>query len=407
MKREPNLLVLGASGGVANAFLHRLAHHRQLFNRLILVDKNKDILSAQYIERRNLDYSFIQKKIRLPEQEKQYMKMLRKNEIDIVIDLTDLNAMPVLEATDKAGVSYINTALNDRKKSTYYLVMGIYNKRDEIKNAVHVICSGMNPGCVNLWVRYGIEKFGVPKDVVHFEYDTSKIVGLSAPMITWSIRAFLSENVGSPSGTMLGANRVKILVPNGLEHRVNMRSILSPVLKLDKYPSGFTVLHEENVTIAKKYNVPSKFIYSVNMETMKKLVEIYKRKGSISPRELVHGDNVNRMLEGTDNIGVMLKYQDKMVYYFNQMHNVSTVGTNATYTQVVVGVFAALFTSLFDKLKSGIYFPEDLFKATYKQFVFDNMRVQELVFKKTRGGLKLASFNPEVKVRKMQDRIFI
>ena len=72
---KPNLLVLGASGGVANAFLHSLVHHRSLFNKLILVDKNKKVLSDPYINHKELRYTFVKKEIKLPDKEKEYLNL--------------------------------------------------------------------------------------------------------------------------------------------------------------------------------------------------------------------------------------------------------------------------------------------------------------------------------------------
>ncbi len=71
------------------------------------------------------------------------------------------------------------------------------------------------------------------------------------------------------------------------------------------------------------------------------------------------------------------------------------MGTNATYTQVTVGVFAALFVMLFDQLKKGTYFVEDLYDTRYKYYMFDNLRVQEFVF----NGNKLKKYASEVKLQ--------
>ena len=113
------------------------------------------------------------------------------------------------------------------------------------------------------------------------------------------------------------------------------------------------------------------------------------------------GNNTSEILDGADNIGVFLEYPDKRVYYFNTIPSVAIIGTNATFTQVVVGVFSALNVLIADELKPGAYFPEDLFDTCYRHFMFDNMRVQEFVFKRGENGhLKLTSFNPMLKSRR-------
>jgi homospermidine synthase len=394
--KKPNLLILGASGGVANALLQRLRAHRNLFDRLVLLDKRKNILENKYIDHKKLNYLFIHKKINLPEEEKSYLSLLKKHDIDIVLDLTDADSIPIIEATNKAGVSYVNTAMNDKKRTVYSLVTEILARKSELANAPNILCTGMNPGVVNTWVRQGIEKFSIPNEIIHFEYDTSKVAQKWEPAVTWCINEFIVETVADPAGVMLGKNKIKRLIPNALSNKFPLKPILSPIMKLDKYPNGFTVLHEENITLAYRYNIPSKFIYAVNTKTMEKMAKLYKEKRRIVENDIVHGDNSEKILSGSDSIGVMLDYDDKKVYYFNSMPNEAIIGTNATYAQVIAGVFAAIFTLIFDKVKKGINFPEDLHDTYYRNYIFDNLRIQEFVFKKKKGKLVLKSHNPQV-----------
>ena len=118
--------------------------------------------------------------------------------------------------------------------------------------------------------------------------------------------------------------------------------------------------------------------------------------------------NTKNILEGSDSIGVILDYQDKNVYYFNSVPNLAVMGTNATYSQVVVGVFAALFTLLFENLKNGVYYTEDLLNTRFKYYLFDNMRVQEFIFKKNKKRI-LIKYNPEIKIRRREgfEHLFI
>ncbi len=392
-------MVIGASGGVANAFLHHLSNYRGLFRKVILVDKNDKVLRDTYLNHTLLDYTFVKKKIELPPKEHEYLALLKKYNIDIVLDITDMNSIEILEATNKAGVSYINTAMNDEKKTVTELILDVLPRKDKINKAAHILCTGMNPGVVNMWVRYGIEKFGVPKQVIHFEYDTSKIAKKWHPMMTWSIHEFLVESVRDPSGVSLGRGKIKKLLPNALENRESMNTILSPIMKLDKYPLGLTVLHEENISISQKYDIPSKFIYAVNPKTMQNLIDIYEKKKNVTKGDLELGDNTTEILDGADSIGVILDYKDKLVYYFNTYPNVAVIGTNATYTQVIIGIFSALFTLLIDNLPRGVYFVEDLYHTHFKYFMFDNMRVQEYVFNKKPKAL--VHYNPMVKLKRM------
>ena len=400
MIKKPNLLILGAGGGLAKAFLHHLTNYRNIFGKIVLLDRNNKVLKDIFIDHKLLKYSFIRKEIKLPEKEDEYLKILKDNKIDIVLDITDMNSLPIIDATNKAGISYVNTAMNDEEKTVVDLLFDIYPRKEKINNAPHILCAGMNPGNVNMWVRYGIEKFGVPKDITHFEYDTSMFVKKWQPMMTWSIHEFLVEMVRDPSGVALSRGKVKKLLPNALENRKNLKKILEPIMTLDNYPQGLTVLHEENLSISFKYDVPSKFFYAINQKTMAALIKIYEKKGNVEIGDLKLGDNTGDMLDGADNIGVMMEYNDKTVYYFNTVSNLAIIGTNATYSQIIVGVFSALFTLIFDNLKPGVYFVEDLYDTHYRYFMFDNMRVEEFVFKKTKNHLKLLNYNPMIKIKK-------
>lgn len=398
--KKKNLLLIGASGGVSQAFLRYLSHHRDLLGTLVLWDKSDSIKTDPYINHEELNYIFIHSELKLPEQEKEYIQLLKDKKINIVIDLTDMDSIPILEATNAAGVSYVNTAMNAEKEYVDELVLNVYPRKEKINKAPHILCTGMNPGVVNMWVRHGIEKFGIPKEIIHFEYDTSTIALEWRAMMTWSLKEFLVECVRDPSGKMGGRDQVEHLQPNALRHRVDLKNILSPIMQLDEYPQGFTVLHEENISIAQKYNVPSKFIYSFNLKTMQQLVDLYDEQQNVFKKDLIHGDNIRHPLDGADNIGVLLKYEGKRVYYFNSSPNNSAIGTNGTYTQVVVGVYAALFVLLFDNLKYGAYFVEDLYDSHYRHYLFDNMRVEEYVFEKKNDEYKLKSYNPRVEIKR-------
>ncbi|MFH2106630.1 MAG: saccharopine dehydrogenase NADP-binding domain-containing protein [Candidatus Micrarchaeota archaeon] len=408
--KKPNLLVLGASGGVANAFLHSLVHHRDLFGRLVLLDKNKKVLSNEYLDHKSLKYVFLHQKIVLPEKEKEYHAVLKKYKIGIVLDITDMASIPVIESTDKLGISCVNTGMNDDKRDIADLVFEAYHRKNELNKAPHILCSGMNPGVVNMWVRYGIEKFGIPDEIIHFEYDTSKIVKGWKSMMTWSIHEFIAEALVDPAGFVIGRDNAKKMPSSSIDYREDMKPILKPILSLDKYPEGFILVHEENASVGSKYDIPSKFIYAVNMQTMENLMRLYRAKHNITIKDFILGDNTHIILDGSDSIGVILEYGDKKVYYFNTISNISVMGTNATYTQVIVGVFSALFTLMFDRLPKGIHFPEDLYHSHYRYYLFDNMRVQEFVFKKEKSGkLSRVSYNPEIKIKRNDhfDHMFI
>lgn len=407
-KNKMNLLILGASGGVAAACLLELMKKREMFGKLFLLDKSETFLQNPYIDHKKLNYQFICKTLTFPESEVYYATFLESKKIDIVLDLTDMDSIPILTFTNTAGVSYVNTAMNDENRYVSDLVFDVYAHKKKFTNARHILCTGMNPGIVNMWVKYGIENFGVPKEVFHFEYDTSVIAAGWQPMMTWSLHEFIVELVTDPTGKMLGKNKLQRLLPNGLHHRVDMKAILSPIMQLDAYPKGFQVLHEENLSISQQYNIPSQFIYGFNMQTMDALVALYKKHKTIRYADLIHGDNTSYPLLGEDNIGVLLRYNDKNVYYFNSIANQSVIGTNGTYSQVIVGIFAALSVLLVNhELDNGVYFVEDLYKTYFKQYMFEHMKVEEYVFASKDNELLRYTSRIHPEIAPVSEQIFI
>ena len=100
-----------------------------------------------------------------------------------MLDVTDMDTLPVLTATDAAGVSYVNTPLNDAKCRVSEMVAAVHPTRGG-RRGPHILSSAMNPGAVNIWVWHGLRRHGVPREIVHFEYGTSM-----SPGICWSLDA--------------------------------------------------------------------------------------------------------------------------------------------------------------------------------------------------------------------------
>lgn len=397
MRRRPNLLLLGASGGVARAFLRKLPAQRHRFGSLVLLDKSASVRSNPYLDHRALKYTFFHEPVRVPEDEARYRRILKTHRINLVLDLTDQDTMPILHATDAAGASYLNTGLSDGKKEATALVADLLPGRLRRWKAPHVLCAGMNPGIVNLWVVYGMQRFGKPRNVVHFEYDTSTFADGWRPSITWSKKEFLAETVWDASGVVL-RDGVKILKPNGLAHREDLGPVMKPVWSFPRYPEGFTILHEENITLGRRHGVPSRFVYAIHPRTMDHLMKVWKAKKTVKESDLELADNLRKPLSGADHIGVCLDYGRRRVYYTNVLPNSAVNGTNATCTQVATGVYCALFTLMYDPLHPMLYLVGDFLRNSYRYLLFDNMRVEEHVFDRRGGRWILRKHVPAVRL---------
>ena len=397
-RRPPNLLILGASGSVARALLRRLGGRRAEFGRVVLLDKRDDVTADRFLEHQRLDYEFVRRRLRLPKLQGYYRRLLRRYDIDIALDVTDMDTMPLLAATDLAGVSYIGTSLNDHQRGAQALVDSLHPTREKPRRAPHILCSGMNPGVVNIWVWHGVRRYGKPREIVHFEYDTSTAADGWRPIVTWSRREFLGELAWDPTGMVVDGRPV-VLRTRAIQHRQSMRDILKPVMPMATYPSGFLVLHEENLTLGQQLGVSSKFIYAVHPKTMAYLVRRWRRRGQLRVSDLRVGDNTKLPLDGEDTIGVCLDYPRRRVYYLHSLANSAVMGANATCTQVAVGVYAALFTMLRDSLAPRIHFVSDLYDSVYPQVLFANMRVEHFVFTKRKRSLILRHHEPALRPR--------
>lgn len=393
--RSPNLLILGASGHVARAFLLRLADERGCFGNLLLLDQDDSLFQDRFVEHDRLNYQFVRHRLQFPQDTAWYHQLLRRHRIEIVLDVTDMDTLPVLSVTEAAGVSYVNTSLNDANRGIADVLAVLHPTRHQPRRAPHILSSGMNPGVVNIWVWDGFTRYGVPDEIVHFEYDTSMTADKWRPLITWSRKEFLTETASDPTG-LVADGRVRVFPTNALAQRENLRAIMEPVVPLPSYPDGLLVLHEENVKLGLRLGTSSRYVYAIHPRTMTYLIHRWRQRGCLSVGDLEIGDNTSLSLEGSDTIGVCMKYPRRRVYYVHSMANRDVTGTNATCAQVAVGVHAALLTLLREPLSPRLYFPTDLYDTIYRNFIFRHLRVEHYVFAERNRLLVLQKHLPEM-----------
>ena len=378
-----NLLIIGACGGVGRAFLRTLVTERGRLGKLVLVDQQDQLRDDRFLGHQELGYEFLKAAIDGDTHQRDYLRLLKTHRIDMVIDLSVNETRAMLAATDRAGVSYINTGVANRQGENFSeVVLDLVDRRTASWNAPHILCSGMNPGIVNLWVRRGIEKCGMPKSIVHFEYDTGQAVDGEVPIVAWSRETLVDEIVNDPAGYVEGRNKIRLVQPNPLKNRVSMEEVLRPIMTLPVYPRGFLLLHEENITLGHEYDVPSRFLFSLKTETMDHLEEVYDKKGEIPLNTLALGDNRTVLLKGEATVGVCLEYENSRKYFFNTTSQGTVPGVSGSCRQVAAGLHAALWTVVEEPLEKRVYFVEDLIGTTCERLMMKNLPMQELVVAK-------------------------
>jgi hypothetical protein len=386
MEFRPNILIIGASGGVARAFLKKMVPQRNELNRLVLVDRTDRLPADGFIPHRALEYEFVNTTVDVEKERSAYLDLLDRSDAHVVIDLSVNESRRMLEATERAGASYINTGImNGREEKFWEVVLDLYRRKESGWHAPHILCAGMNPGIVNLWVRQEIERSGLPQRVNHFEYDTGQPVQGWMPINTWSLETLIDEIANDPAGYMEGRDKTIELYPNPIKNRVDMKAVLSPIVELHEYPRGYLLLHEENITVAQRYDVPSQFTFAVHSRTMEYIEQLFDREGTIPKESMKLGDNLIIPLRGSVLVGVLLDYGDHRKYVFNTTSHDGSPGSSGSCRQVAAGLHAALFTLLRDHLGRRIYFPEDLFGTCYEELAEQNLPAQRVVIQG--GGL--------------------
>jgi Saccharopine dehydrogenase NADP binding domain len=378
-----NLLIIGACGGVGRAFLRKLVTERGRLGKLVLVDRQEPWVDDESLSFRELTAEFLKASIDVEKGREDYLRLLKTRGIDIVVDLSVNETRAMLALTDRAGVSYINTGVANRPGENFSeVVLDLVNRKRASWSAPHILCSGMNPGVVNLWVRRAIETSGVPKSIVHFEYDTGEPVNGGVPVIAWSKETLLDEIVNDPAGYVEGRNKIRLIGPNPLKNRLSMEEVLRPIMTLSTYPRGFLLLHEENITLGQEYDVPSRFLFSLKTETMDYLEEVYDKKEAVPPDTLALGDNRKVLLKGEATVGVCLEYEKARQYFLNTTAQGAVPGVSGSCRQVAAGLHAALWTVIDDPLENRVYFVEDLLGTSCERLMMANLPMQELIVKK-------------------------
>ena len=377
---RPTLVILGASGGVARAFLQLLPSSRQAIAELVLIDKNDAVTRSAYLSHSNLAYTFIQADVNIS-LSAILMEVRSKSNFVIVLDLTDQTTHPILHAVDFHGINYINCSLNAEVTTMVDYLPTIKEFEQKYQNGSHVLGVGMNPGIVNHMILGAIERYGVPKSFVEIEYDSAfPKIDPGTPFITWSKRQFLGESVIDNSGYCGEGGKYIELEKPPISNPIPTQNHLSSLAVLDEYPLGMIVSHDEIIALSQHFGIPGQFIYAIHPLSLRRLQTIYFERGTVDECDISEIDNTTTHISGSDRIGAWLNYEDRRVCWWCEVLHKNASGTNATLFMVAVGVLAHLLDYIqAHPGKPGVTGVHDLNTTRLLCIVNQYMNINEIV----------------------------
>lgn len=382
---RPGLLILGASGGVSGAFLQLLESYRDRFSNLVLLDRVGTFTNSEYHDHKKLEYIFLEEDMTSENFDTLLEEIIRQYDVQYVLDNTDADTEPVLSVVDRLGAHYLNCALNPLPAVDVF-VEEIDKLRKRYTNSKHVLGLGMNPGIINHFVLQLVKEYGVPNEFVEIEYESGKAsIERDKPFITWSPAQFLVESVLINTGLSRIGGIFHELNNNALSTTVDTQEYLEPIKKLDKYPRGMIVPHDEIIMLSYDLKVPGKFVYALHADSFNKLIDVAHlavNQREVAEHQMILEDNVHTPLTGSDCIGVWLYYDDKKVCYYMDIPHINHRGTNATLFLVAVGALAGLLDFMSNpNLTNGVHFVSDLDTDNILAMVSQYAEIQKKVIK--------------------------
>ncbi len=343
---------------------------------------------------------------------------------DLIIDASyEINTEYMFNLCAAAGISFINSAveiwenepeLNPIDYTFYnrFKNLETNNNLNKIKKNNFIVSLGCNPGNVNIWTLYALDKINKQKD--NFTYSTyaelAKLMGLktihisekdtqiinkpkreneyvnswASDSVSWYDEAFgfLEISWGTHEKKIPDhhkpelSNNYQIIIDN-----VGCESFAHTYTPISKNVLGMLIRHEEAYTICKAltlsdttnkitYKPSVYYVYKPNDSAVASTMEARANNNTPQPTGRLMTDDI---VEGRDELGVTLFFEDGDIYwigslldikearliYDNQYDNI----INATVLQVVAGYIGGIF-HLIELIKQknyqGLLLPEDL-----------------------------------------------
>ncbi|QTD40132.1 saccharopine dehydrogenase NADP-binding domain-containing protein [Sporosarcina sp. Te-1] len=388
---QPNpfsITLLGSGGGVAKAVLAILNQSAQdkkdpmypiiRKSQLHLIDINQK--DKEYYRR--LCPNLINR-MRLHQLDlknvSQFKAHLKRTKTKLVIDVSWADTIEMLTCCNELGILYINSAFEntqvDEDESLYgFPLTERYNRfEDSKKNLTSVkaiVNSGMNPGVVQ-WMALRLMKDNRGKKPLAcyiVEHDSSffadkSLIDPKTIYTTWSVECFLDEAILS----------YPMFVQHNLQHYFyeEVYAMEYKVRLGEKEFYGCLMPHEEVITLGDLFDMQIGFIYRVNEHTTELIRNNLDNVDDLWDWNMVLIDPEIGEVEGEDQVGVLLVYEDKEKYIYNTLKSSDIYPkykTNATYFQVACGLYAGIASLLLDDLPAGIHYVDELLLTTQSKY---------------------------------------
>lgn len=349
---------------------------------------------------------------------------LRLGQDDIIIDASyEINTEYMFSLCESAGISFINSAVEIWEKEpelkpvdyTFYnrfKNLETKNKLKNVKSNNFIVSLGCNPGNVNIWTLYALEKINKQKD--NFEYTTyaelAQLMGLktihisekdtqiinkpkraneyvnswASDAVSWYDEAFgfLELSWGTHEKKIpdhynpVLSNDYQIIVDS-----VGCESFAHTYTPISKNVLGMLIRHEESYTICKAltladstgkitYKPSVYYIYKPNDSAVAATMEARANNNQQQPTSRLMTDDI---VEGRDELGVTMFFADGDIYWIGSLLDIKEARLlydnqydgiiNATVTQVVAGYIGGIFhliESIEQKKYRGLLLPEDI-----------------------------------------------
>ena len=176
-----NALVLGM-GGVGSVIGQKL-HDYACFDRIVLADI--DPTFAQHLHGRTVDSRFVVATINATDTAK-VAALMREHQITVTLNACTWHAIhSILEACAQAGSHYLDMAadiysppgVKRPTKNSYEAEIEQFDARFREKNLAGILCMGCDPGAVNVFARWAMDRLDTAESIRVLDADNAEVRG--------------------------------------------------------------------------------------------------------------------------------------------------------------------------------------------------------------------------------------